>query len=80
MALGWLAMPAVFLVILYFLVAGTPAFITDNFILVWFVMVLVIMTASLGLLVQGLSAPKKAAKPAAPKKGDKGKEKEKATH
>ena len=54
----WLSMPVVFLIALYGAVQQMPDFITVYFTWVWFVMVLVIMTASLGLLAQGLQIMK----------------------
>lgn len=72
-----LVMVPAFLLVLLGAVMQTPDFITVNFTVVWFVMVLVIMTASLALLASGLSEPKKAPKAHSADKGD---EKPKSAH
>ena len=52
----WFALPAVFLFALLGAVMQTPDFITTNFTLVWFFMVLVVIVAALGILWSGLQA------------------------
>ena len=55
-AVPLLMLPLAFILGLVAVVRSNPSFITDNFTFVWFLMVLVVITSSLGLLWVALSA------------------------
>jgi hypothetical protein len=50
----WLSLPIVYILVVWGALQQAPDFVTVQFTWVWFGMVVVVMTASLGLLAEGL--------------------------